>query len=164
MGNASVFKHEFKNGSKTTCEITIGGSCATDGPADCKFENQECQDPSKDNAAVTTKGVAGAVCGCKAPFVDNMMGACENGPGAECAKDSDCPASLKLLCEPATKNVVQEKMAYVKKMQFVHLPIKSAKAVVLLLLLQLQVQSVNVKEDPQRLVLIISCVKDGLPE
>merc|ERR1712223_1005017 len=100
--NASVFKHEFKNGSKTTCEITIGGSCATDGPADCKFENQECQDPSKDNAPVTTKGVAGAVCGCKAPFVDNMMGACENGPGAECAKDSDCPASLKLLCDPAT--------------------------------------------------------------
>ena len=53
-------------------------------------------------------------------------------------------------------------MAYVKKMQFVHLPIKSAKAVVLLLLLQLQVQSVNVKEDPQRLVLIISCVKVNL--
>jgi len=31
------------------------------------------------------------------------MGACENGPGAECAKDSDCPASLKLLCDQATK-------------------------------------------------------------
>merc|ERR1719225_1264867 len=157
---ADIFKNELKG----KCEITIGGSCATDGPQDCKFENQECQDPAKDNAAVTTKGVAGAVCGCKAPFVDNMMGACENGPGAECAKDSDCPASLKLLCDPATKNVVQEKMAYVKMMQFVHLPIKSAKRMVTLLLLQLQVQSVNVKEDPQRLVLIISCVKDGNPE
>merc|ERR1711899_124398 len=96
---ADIFKNELKG----KCEITIGGSCATDGPADCKFENQECQDPSKDNAAVTTKGVAGAVCGCKAPFVDNMMGACENGPGAECAKDSDCPASLKLLCDPVAK-------------------------------------------------------------
>ena len=63
--------------------IFSGGTCATNGPTDCKFENQECQDPSKDNAAVTTKGVAGAVCGCKAPFVDNMMGACENGPGME---------------------------------------------------------------------------------
>merc|ERR1712223_1669581 len=97
--NANVFKHEL-NG---TCEITIGGTCATNGPTDCKFENQECQDPSKDFAAVTTKGLAGAVCGCKAPFVDNTMGACENGPGAECAKDSDCPASLQLLCDPATK-------------------------------------------------------------
>merc|ERR1712038_563132 len=95
---ADIFKNELKG----KCEITIGGSCATDGPQDCKFENQECQDPAKDFAAVTTKGVAGAVCGCKAPFVDNMMGACENGPGAECAKHSDCPASLQLLCDPAT--------------------------------------------------------------
>merc|ERR1712117_74341 len=98
--NADVFKAEGDDGK---CHITIGGSCATDGPADCKLENQECQDPSKDFAPVTAKGVAGAKCGCKAPFVDNMMGGCENGPGAECAKDSDCPASLKLLCDPATK-------------------------------------------------------------
>merc|ERR1712027_43467 len=52
---ADVFKSEL-NG---TCEITIGGSCATKGPEDCKHENQECQDPSKDFAAVTAKGVAG---------------------------------------------------------------------------------------------------------
>ena len=53
-------------------------------------------------------------------------------------------------------------MAYVKMMQFVHLPIKSVKRMVLLLLLQLQVQRVHVKKDPQSLVLIISCVKVNL--
>merc|ERR1719323_2986341 len=140
---ADVFKYEL-NG---TCVITIGGSCATDGPADCKLENQECQDPAKDFAAVTTKGVAGAVCGCKAPFVDNMMGGCENGPGANCTKNSDCPASLKLLCDPATKKCSPGKDGLCEDDAICPFANQECQMpMVTLLLLQLQVQLVHVKE------------------